>query len=193
MKTPPRFVAASPILIAMRGWLPLAALTTLAACTHERTLSLATHASMPLQRSSTRKVAIVLEDRLVSPRYETSTDGHNFVLYGAPRAIAQALESALAGRVALVHSVRAPAPTGFDAYVFPALSLEASGLVKHHCTARLAVEVRDAAGQTVGRGHGEADEVFYIMFSGTEACETALAAALGDAATQALPGIDALP
>ena len=96
-----------PYNLAMRECLVLAVAAMVAACTHERTLTPVTPAGAPLQRSSNRRVAIVLEQRFVSSRYEAATDGHTFVLYGAPQMIEQALQGALAGRVARSGTERA--------------------------------------------------------------------------------------
>ena len=162
-------------------------------CTHEHTLVAFSPARAPLQRAGNKKVAIVLDERLVQTRYETSTDGHTFVLNGAPAMLAEGFSRALAGTVAALQTFPAPPPTGFDVRIIPQLTIEASGMLSHRCTARLAISVEDRAGRPVMRKEGAGEETFVPIANGTAACETAILAAFNNVAYQALSAIDAMP
>jgi hypothetical protein len=169
-----------------------AALVGATACTHEHTFATVTPARAQLQRGGARRVAIVMDERLVRPRYETSTDGHTFVFYKAPVLVESALQGALAGSVAVVQAFPGAPAAGFDVQVIPELGIEATGMLNHHCKVHFALTVADARGQPVVRREGDTDETFMQVANGTAACETAVLAAFNGVAYQALAGIDAL-
>jgi hypothetical protein len=163
------------------------------ACTHEHTFSSITPTPAQLQRAGGRRVAIVMVDRLVSPRYETSTDGHTFIFNGAPVLIEKALEQALAGRVAAAQGFAGRAGAGFDVQLVPELAIEATGMLNHHCTVHYALSVLDGASRVIVRRQADADETFVPIANGPYACETALIAAFNSATYQALAALDTLP
>jgi hypothetical protein len=178
-----------PLLIALAATLAAGSI----ACTHEHTFATVTPARAQLQRGGARRVAIVMDERLVHARYETSTDGHTFVFHNAPVMVAGALQSALAGSVAAVQAFPGVPSTGFDVQVIPELGIEATGMMNHHCKVRFALTVANARGQPVVRRELETDESFVPIVNGPAACETAMLAAFNGVAYQALAGIDAIP
>ncbi|HXU02432.1 MAG TPA: hypothetical protein VN903_15820 [Polyangia bacterium] len=162
------------------------------ACTHEHTFANVTPARAQLQRGGARRVAIIMDERLVHTRYETSTDGHTFVFYNAPALVANALQGALAGSVAMVQAFPGVPSSCFDAQVIPELGIEATGMLNHHCKVRFALTVADARGQPVVRRELETDETFVPVANGPAACEAAVLSAFNGVAYQALAGIDGL-
>lgn len=160
------------------AWIALAACAALTtACTHEYQLVPFAASAAPLQKSRTKRVAVVLVEPLVLERYETSTDGHTFVFESAPAFFEQLFRSALANSVAQVQFFRAPAPAGFDAYVFPELSLEASGMMSHTCAARYGLSVKDGAGRIVAQRQLRTEETFVPIAAAGQACTTAVTSA----------------
>lgn len=178
----------------MRRFIILAFGCALAGCTHDLHMRAFKAGSASLTPRESLRVAIVLAPPAVLPQYQTSTDGHSFILKDVPHVLAQAFQGALAGRVGTTGIVTTtPPPAGFDAYVYPRLTVQASGMLQHTCTADLDVSVVDARGGVLGQRRGTGKETFVPIAAADAACNTALVASFNTAAYAALAGLERLP
>jgi hypothetical protein len=159
-------------------------------CSHQYQLIPFNAAAAPLQRSRSKRVAVVLVSPAVQDVYETSTDGHSFTFENGYSFVERLFGAALGRSVGAVQTFRGQAPTGFDAYIFPELSLEASGMLNHTCSARFTVSIKDPNGRIVARNQKTSEDTFAAMDDAGRACTTAITAAFNGATYPALAALD---
>jgi hypothetical protein len=146
----------------------------LTSCTHA--FILPAHSSPPLSlaRGHDKRVAVVLLPRNVHTSYQSSTDGHTFILNDVPSFYQAAFRSALKGSVADVQFFLSVPTVPFDAYVYPEARIETSGYLSHSCTVQFAVTVLDGWGRVMAREKAEAVGKFAPVAGAGDACAQAM-------------------
>jgi hypothetical protein len=152
----------------------LVGVAILTSCTH--TFLLPAHSSPPLSlpRARDKRVAVVLLPRNVHTSYESSTDGHTFILNDVPSFYQAALRSALKGSVEDVQFFLSVPTVPFDAYVYPEARIETAGYFPHRCTVQFAVTVLDGWGRVMAREKAEAVGTFVPVAAAGDACLQAM-------------------
>lgn len=144
----------------------------------------------PVRASYDKRVGIVLAPPAVRDDYKTRTDGHAFILTGVSSYLESAFRSALDGSVRSVAFFRSTPPSDMDAYVYPELVVEATGMLNHRCTAHLTVELISADGKSRQRKKSSTEQRFVVMADGTQACARAVEWSFIDAAHSVLSALD---
>ncbi len=146
---------------------------------------------VPLSRSARTRVAIVLAPPEFATTQETSTDGHTFIFEDLNIFYERAFRSALQGRVATLDFVPNATP-GYDAYVFPSLSLQASGAFVHQCSATYGLRVVDGRGRTLAAQTAQGQHPFGPISAAEAACTVAMLQAYAEVTLPVLGSLDAI-
>jgi hypothetical protein len=177
----------------MRNPTPLCAVVAFMAvlgCTHEHQLAPPAVGAAPLERSTSKRVAVILAPPALRDTYETSTDGHTWVFKNVHGFYREAFRSALASRVAAVETFAQAPPGGFDAYVYAELSLNASGSLGKSCTASFSAALVDGNGRPITRKESTSEEGFTVVADAERACTTAMIASFNASAYAVLTALD---
>lgn len=146
---------------------------------------------VPLTNSARRRVVIVVDPAALPSTQTTSADGHTFVFEELDGFYERALRSALRERVASVEVARGPAPPGYDAYVYPSLTLDMSAsLVMKECAADYGLRVEDGAGRVLAEQRALGRHSFGVIGSADNACTLAMLQAFGEVTNPVLSAID---